>query len=55
MSLSAHLDELRRKHRVLSEEVEQAQRQPATDALAISHLKKQKLRLKQEIARLSAT
>ena len=54
MSLSAHLDELRRKHRMLSDEVEQAQRQPATDALVIAQLKKQKLRLKEEITRLSA-
>ena len=54
MSLSAHLDELRRKHRSLSHEVEQAQRQPATDALTIAQLKKQKLRLKEEITRLSS-
>ncbi|MGY6412287.1 MAG: YdcH family protein [Alkalilacustris sp.] len=53
MSLSAHLDELRRKHSSLSREVEQAQRQPATDALMIAQLKKQKLRLKEEITRLS--
>ncbi len=53
MSLSAHLDELRRKHRMLSDEVEQAQRKPATDALTIAQLKKQKLRLKEEITRLS--
>lgn len=53
MSLSAHLTELRRKHRTLSDAVEQAQRSPATDALAIAQLKKQKLRLKEEISRLS--
>jgi hypothetical protein len=45
--------ELRKKHETLSEQVEQAQRSPGTDALKIAELKKQKLRLKEEIARLS--
>ncbi len=54
MSLNAHLDQLKKKHQTLSEAVEQAQRAPGTDDLALSDLKKQKLRLKEEIARLSA-
>ena len=54
MSLTSHLQELRRRHQALSDEVEQAVRSPATDALAIAELKKQKLRLKEEITRLSA-
>ena len=54
MSLSAHLQELRRKHQALSDQVEAAQRNPATDALSIAEMKKQKLRLKEEITRLSA-
>ncbi|MEM8630445.1 MAG: DUF465 domain-containing protein [Pseudomonadota bacterium] len=53
MSLSSHLEELRRRHEILSEEVEQAQRNPATDGLEIAQKKKQKLRLKEEIQRLS--
>ncbi|MGY6632748.1 MAG: YdcH family protein [Alkalilacustris sp.] len=53
MSLSAHLDELRRKHQALSAKVEAAQRSPATDDLVIAELKKHKLRLKEEIERLS--
>ncbi|WP_292289412.1 DUF465 domain-containing protein [Marivita sp.] len=53
MSLTSHLQELKRKHQHLSEEVEQAQRSPGTDDLAIASLKKQKLRLKEEIERLS--
>lgn len=53
MSLSAHLEELRRKHQALSDKVEAAQRSPATDDMTISDLKKQKLRLKEEIERLS--
>ncbi len=53
MSLSSHIAELRRKHENLSEQVEMAQRSPGTDDLQISELKKQKLRLKEEIERLS--
>jgi hypothetical protein len=53
MSLTSHLQELRRKHQNLSEEVEKALRSPAYDDLAITDLKKQKLRLKEEIERLS--
>lgn len=53
MSLSAHLSELKRKHQHLSNEVEQAQRAPGVDGLQLASLKKQKLRLKEEIERLS--
>ncbi len=53
MTIQSHLVELRRKHEALSEMVEQAQRSPATDALKIADLKKQKMRLKEEIERLS--
>lgn len=52
MSTQSHLNELRRKHRALSERVEQAQRSPGVDNLTIAQLKKQKLALKQEIYRL---
>jgi hypothetical protein len=53
MTLSSHLQELRKKHQFLSEQVEEAQRSPSTDDLVITDLKKQKLRLKEEIQRLS--
>ncbi|NYS23644.1 DUF465 domain-containing protein [Rhodobacteraceae bacterium 2376] len=53
MSLSSHIQELRRKHEHLSEQVEQAQRSPSSNPLAIAELKKQKLRLKEEIQRLA--
>ncbi|OZA19290.1 MAG: DUF465 domain-containing protein [Rhodobacterales bacterium 17-64-5] len=52
MTIASHLVELRKKHENLSDMVEQAQRSPATDGLKIAELKKQKLRLKEEIARL---
>ena len=54
MSLGSHLSELKKKHAYLSERVEEAQRRPAMDALRLRELKKQKLRLKEEIARLDS-
>jgi hypothetical protein len=55
MSMSSHLQELRKKHQHLSSEVEAAQRSFAVDDLQITELKKQKLHIKEEIERLSAT
>ena len=54
MSMSSHLQELRKKHQHLSQEVEEAQRRPAFDDLHLTTLKKQKLAIKEEIERLSA-
>ncbi|MBI1417374.1 MAG: DUF465 domain-containing protein [Limimaricola sp.] len=53
MTLSSHLQELRKKHQSLSEAVEAAQRSLGADDLEIAKLKKQKLQLKEEISRLS--
>lgn len=53
MTMSSHLQELRKKHKSLSDRVEQAQRSPGMDDLNIAQMKKQKLRLKEEIERLS--
>lgn len=54
MSLTSHLQELRRKHEAIDQQVEAQSRAPGVDHLALAELKKQKLRLKEEIARLSA-
>lgn len=54
MSLSSHLEQLKKKHQTLSEKVEAAQRAPGSDDLHIAELKKEKLRLKEEITRLSS-
>lgn len=54
MAMSSHLQELRKRHQSLSEKVEAAQRSPAIDDLEIVELKKQKLRLKEEIERLAS-
>lgn len=53
MTIASHLVELRRKHETLSDMVERAQRSPATDDLQIAEMKKQKMKLKEEITRLS--
>lgn len=52
MSLGAHLRELKKKHASLSQMVEEAQRSPSIDDLDVRNLKKEKLRLKEEISRL---
>ena len=53
MSVQSHVAELRKKHQHLSDEVERAQRTPGFDDLSIAAMKKEKLRLKEEISRLS--
>lgn len=53
MSVSSHLEELKRKHEALSEKVEAEQRAPGSSDLEIAEMKKEKLRLKEEIERLS--
>ena len=54
MSMGSHIRELRKKHEILSHEVEEAQRSPGSSDQEISTLKKQKLKLKEEITRLSS-
>ena len=54
MNLSSRIKELRKKHETLSSEVEDAQRNPASDALQITTMKKRKLQIKEEITRLTA-
>lgn len=53
MSITAHLTELKKKHQALSDQVEEAQRAPGMDDLTVAAMKKQKLRLKEEITKLS--
>lgn len=53
MSLSSHLDQLRRKHADLERRLQAERIRPGFDDLSLSALKKEKLRLKDEIARLS--
>ncbi len=53
MNLSSHVEELKKKHQSLAQEVEEAQRAPGSNQLEIAELKKQKLKLKEKIERLS--
>lgn len=55
MSVSSHLDELRRKHAVLEQRIETEIRSPGSDDLQITELKREKLRLKDEISRLASS
>ena len=54
MSMNGHLETLKRKHEKMSEAVESAQRSPGVDDLQVATMKKEKLRLKEEITRLSS-
>ncbi len=51
---SARVEELRKKHTALSAKVEEIQASPGSDDLEIVKLKKQKLRIKEEINRLTS-
>jgi hypothetical protein len=53
MSLTSHIQELRKKHQSLSEAVEQEQRSRGASDLSIAAMKKQKLQLKEQISKLS--
>ena len=55
MTMSAHLAELAEKHRLLDRRIEEAISSPGIDDAEIRKLKQEKLKLKDEIERLSAT
>lgn len=52
MSMQTHLAELERRHRALEAEITEARAHPAIDDLQIVELKRRKLLVKDEIARL---
>jgi hypothetical protein len=52
MSLETHLAELERRHRALEDEINEALSHPSSDGLKIAELKRRKLQVKDEIARL---
>jgi len=54
MAFNAHLETLKRKHQAMSDAVETAQRAPGVDDLEVANMKKEKLRLKEAITRLSS-
>jgi len=52
MAIESHLAELERRHQALEQEISEAQTHPATDGLKVAELKRRKLHVKDEIARL---
>jgi len=55
MSIQAHLAELERKHQTLESELADALAHPSVDDMTIAELKRSKLQVKDEIARLRQT
>ncbi len=54
MALDAHVTELTDKHRALKKQIENEMARPSADDIEISKLKREKLRIKDEIERLKA-
>jgi hypothetical protein len=53
MSMKSHIAELVRKHEILEEQIHQEALTPSGDDLRVAALKREKLRIKDEIIRLS--
>ncbi len=53
MSVSSHVEQLRRKHQDLEDRISKELQSPGSDDLQIAQLKKEKLHLKEEISRLT--
>lgn len=54
MALEAHVSELTDKHRALEQKIETELARPSSDSIVISELKREKLRIKDELERLKA-
>ena len=52
MAIESHLAELEKRHQALEEEINEAMTHPSADDLQIAELKRKKLHVKDEIARL---
>jgi hypothetical protein len=52
MAIESHLAELEKRHEALEQEINEALTHPSTDDLQIAELKRRKLHVKDEIARL---
>jgi hypothetical protein len=52
MAIESHLAELERRHQALEQEISEALTHPSSDGLRIVELKRKKLHVKDEIARL---
>ena len=52
MALDAHLTELNSKHKKLEQRLEEVMQHPSADSLEIAQLKREKLKLKDELNKL---
>ncbi|MAT35146.1 MAG: DUF465 domain-containing protein [Ponticaulis sp.] len=52
MSLENHLQELSARHQKLDEALQEEQKRPSSDTLKMTRMKREKLRLKEEIKSL---
>ncbi len=55
MSLKGRISELASKHRELDQEISEEQERPSADDLRIKHLKRKKLKIKEELGWLEAS
>ncbi|MBK8198032.1 MAG: YdcH family protein [Acidobacteria bacterium] len=55
MSLDGRISELANKHRQLDEQIAAEQKRPARDDLTVKDMKRQKLRIKEELRQLKAS
>jgi len=52
MAMESHLSELEKRHQALEQEISEALSHPSSDGLRIAELKRRKLHIKDEMARL---
>ena len=55
MSLQGRISELSNKHRQLDQKINEEEKRPAADALRVKDLKRQKLKIKEELRWLEAS
>jgi hypothetical protein len=55
MPMTNHVTELERKHQALERQIQDALAHASTDDMTLAELKRRKLQLKDEIARLKST
>lgn len=55
MSLKGRISELANKHRQLDQKIHEEQKRPSADTLRLKHLKRKKLKIKEELHVLDAS
>lgn len=55
MSLNGRISELSAKHRTLDEKISDEQKRPAADGLVLKDLKRQKLKVKEQLRHLKVS